>query len=132
MNSCDRCYKESENKKRRDKLLDPEVKLLKKLKDRKNQWKSRYGVSPEQIDSVLKDQDYKCANPTCQIPIHIDNDKFTTKAVIDHDHRTGKFRALLCQRCNLILGYIEKQEGILSGLLKYLGRFNSNNEKGNS
>ena len=126
LKSCDTCYKEEYNRKAREKLLDPEAKKRKTFQGRQSQWKSRYGVTPYQISEALKDQDYKCANSTCRTPIDIDNDEFTTKAVIDHDHSTGRFRAMLCKRCNLILGYLEKRENTMQGLIQYLERFNFN------
>jgi hypothetical protein len=41
---------------------------------------------------------------------------------LDHDHQTGAFRGLLCNRCNLALGFAgDTREGLLS-LLAYLDR----------
>jgi len=46
------------------------------------------------------------------------------RAVIDHDHKTGTFRALLCSKCNLDLGMIESDEKRFSGLVEYLHKHN--------
>lgn len=41
----------------------------------------------------------------------------------DHDHRTGVFRGILCQPCNIALGWLEKEER--NALLrKYLEKTN--------
>lgn len=39
------------------------------------------------------------------------------KLSIDHDHKTGKFRGLLCFRCNISLGHLEDK---LDKAIKYL------------
>lgn len=41
---------------------------------------------------------------------------------IDHDHRTGKVRGLLCHRCNPGIGYLQEDVEILEKAIKYLLR----------
>lgn len=31
------------------------------------------------------------------------------KLVVDHDHKTGKFRGLLCRNCNMGMGFIDNK-----------------------
>lgn len=38
---------------------------------------------------------------------------------VDHDHKTGKIRGLLCWRCNIGLGFIEKDPLFLDNILAY-------------
>lgn len=40
---------------------------------------------------------------------------------VDHCHRTGKIRGLLCNRCNRVLGMVDDNTNILQGLIEYLG-----------
>jgi hypothetical protein len=43
---------------------------------------------------------------------------------IDHDHATGAFRGLVHNRCNIVLGYVEKEADprrLLSNLRRYIG-----------
>jgi hypothetical protein len=51
-----------------------------------------YGLAPGEYDRMLADQDGRCAICGKQ--------PRTKRLSVDHDHRTGKVRALLCQPCN--------------------------------
>jgi hypothetical protein len=39
---------------------------------------------------------------------------------IDHDHKTGKVRGVLCSRCNTGLSFLEKSKYIVNRALRYL------------
>ncbi len=39
---------------------------------------------------------------------------------VDHDHKTGKVRGLLCNECNSMLGYAKDDKKILLIAIKYL------------
>lgn len=43
-------------------------------------------------------------------------------ANIDHDHKTGKVRGILCQGCNLGLGGFRDNPGYLLSALSYLNK----------
>lgn len=56
------------------------------------------------------DQDGKCAIETC-----------TREAkVVDHCHATGKVRGLICQGCNVAIGFVESP-GWLEAATEYVG-----------
>jgi hypothetical protein len=42
------------------------------------------------------------------------------RLAVDHDHRTGIVRALLCRRCNLVLGKVHDDSDLLSRLAEYV------------
>lgn len=42
------------------------------------------------------------------------------RSIIDHDHGTGLIRGLLCQKCNLVLGFARDAPKVLINLAKYL------------
>jgi hypothetical protein len=76
--------------------------------------KCRYGLEPGVKQAVLKAQDGKCA---------ICGYKFGQKigdAHVDHDHKTGKVRGLLCSHCNRGLGYFRDKAVTLSRAAFYL------------
>lgn len=41
---------------------------------------------------------------------------------LDHNHKTGKVRALVCNRCNWALGFLENAH-LMDVLLAYLAKF---------
>lgn len=64
--------------------------------------KHRFGLSLEQYDKMLKDQDYRCA--ICRSSSV--NSKRVKRFSVDHDHKTGKIRGLLCTPCNRGIGLL--------------------------
>lgn len=42
---------------------------------------------------------------------------------VDHDHKTGDVRALLCSRCNSLLGYADDSIELLKRAIAYLESF---------
>src|SRR6266851_5208740 len=39
---------------------------------------------------------------------------------IDHNHKTGKFRGIICSRCNWVLGILEESIKLINALKRYL------------
>lgn len=72
-----------------------------------------YGLTNDEFDSMLEKQHYKCA-------ICGTKDWGRLSPSIDHDHTTGKVRALLCNRCNRTLGLAEDSPQLLNKMIKYL------------
>lgn len=65
---------------------------------RKSHLKSKYGLSLEQAEAVYARGCEICGETNRK------------KLCIDHDHKTGKIRGCLCQNCNKLLGFLEKEE----------------------
>lgn len=79
----------------------------------------RYGISLNFYEELKIQQDNKCA--ICLINV----DEITGKRkllMVDHDHKTGKVRGLLCDMCNKALGHLKEDINIAESLVKYLVR----------
>lgn len=68
-----------------------------------------YGITRKERDAIAERQGHKCA--ICQE---------TRPLVADHCHRSGRFRALLCDRCNRLLGVADDQAMLLRAALQFL------------
>lgn len=83
----------------------------------------KYGVTYEYVTQVLKDQFGLCANRGCGTEVTFDARVGSkTRAVVDHDHKTGKFRGVLCNRCNILAGQIESDTNRTLGITEYLNK----------
>lgn len=73
-----------------------------------------YGLTPEHYDELVHAQDGVCA--ICQ--------RAPRKGVlsVDHDHRTGKVRGLLCGQCNMAIGAFTDSPPIMARAIEYLRR----------
>lgn len=86
-----------------------------KLRPRKriNRWSSKYGLSKEGFDSLLKKQGGVCA--VCQ------KANWNSRGPqVDHNHITGRVRGILCNRCNASLGMAGDDIRIVRLMVKYL------------
>lgn len=81
--------------------------------------KHRYGVTIEEYEAACVKQQGRCA--VCGEPPSRKNTRahWDGKLCIDHDHSTGKLRGLLCNDCNLTVGYGKTPE-ILQRAARYL------------
>lgn len=92
---------------------------------RKWELKFHYDMTLKEYNDLFKKQDEKCL--ICKLPesrINKNTGRIKYLAV-DHDHKTGKIRGLLCQSCNLILGYAKDNIEILKEAICYLKERNN-------
>ena len=83
-------------------------------KQRAIQLRLRYGLTIGQYEERLEAQKGKCA--ICEGP------RGTRRFHVDHDHRTGKIRGLLCGMCNHALGQAKEDPAILERMAQYVRR----------
>lgn len=77
-----------------------------------------FRITNFEFKSLLEKQQYKCLGCRTQIGEH--DDLGINAACIDHDHKTGKVRGLLCRNCNLALGNTKDNKATLRRLMAYL------------
>jgi hypothetical protein len=99
---CRECFKKRVTKSRK-------LKNMSKLPKTKNSLK----MSQEYFENQIRIQGYKCA--ICKI-------EFTTKLkpCVDHCHKTGNYRGILCSSCNKALGFLNDNISSLKRAIKYL------------
>jgi hypothetical protein len=100
-----------------------------RIYDRKYWLTRRYKITMEQFTKMISDQDSKCA--ICNVDLVIANpskDKVNTMH-IDHDHNTGKIRALLCKGCNVGLGFFKDNQERLQKAAEYLNKYFNMSDK---
>lgn len=130
-----RCYHERnkskirEYKKARYQLSKNDPEFVKKQREAKKRWYERegigyhrkwrlkrsFGLSVEDYNDLYDKQEGKCA--ICK-----GNEKNVSKynLSVDHCHKTGRVRGLLCDACNLGLGKFNDSYELLDSAMKYL------------
>jgi hypothetical protein len=83
-----------------------------KLSIQKSKLKTKYGITLEQYDEMVKEQKGVCY--ICK------NENPTRKLNVDHCHKTGRVRKLLCDKCNMTLGLINDSQELLKQFIFYL------------
>lgn len=76
--------------------------------------KSMYGITLDAFNEMLRDQGFKCA--IC--PANEPGGKGSF--YLDHDHKTGEVRGLLCHHCNSMLGMARDNPDTLRAGAEYL------------
>lgn len=80
----------------------------------------RFGINLQEYEEMFKAQGGVCA--ICKKPEeslhHIT--KEIKRLAVDHDHKTGKIRGLLCFRCNTFIGRCEDDVSFFSSIVAYL------------
>ena len=88
-----------------------------KNKSYKYNIKKNYGITEEQYLKIFNEQNGFCA---------ICKQKNYTQAgrlVIDHCHKTGKIRGLLCRKCNSGIGLLKDNVDLLKAAVQYLEHY---------
>ena len=74
-----------------------------------------YGITIAQYDKMFEEQ-----GGVCKICGTDDPGKGKGRFAIDHSHKTGKVRGLLCSSCNVGIGHLQDDPSILLSAFNYL------------
>jgi len=71
----------------------------------------KYGLTLEDFSAMVLKQNNKCEICSCDMQ---------DDAQVDHNHTTGKVRALLCRPCNMSLGLLKENTETLYNMISYI------------
>ena len=96
------------------KLANPE---LTKRHALNKHFRKKYGITLEERNLLLRSQNFLCA--ICGNP-----EEMNRNLAVDHDHKTGRVRGLLCFICNAkVLPAIELYSALLVKAKNYLEKY---------
>lgn len=81
-------------------------------------YKRVYGISVEEYLDLAEKQNFVCA--LCGNPNFAMRNVHSGCLVVDHDHKTGKVRGLLCHNCNRALGLFHANPDLLQKASEYV------------
>jgi hypothetical protein len=98
------------------------------LQARQQHPQRRYGTSIEKLEKLLADQCESCA--ICHrhwrecVPAKKSRYDmiFLQRLCVDHDHKTGRVRGLLCNACNTAIGLFEEDVARFREAAAYIDR----------
>jgi hypothetical protein len=78
---------------------------------------ANYGVPIGEYQRMFDAQKGRCA-----ICGRDNSGKANQRFHVDHDHKTGSIRGLLCHGCNVSIGHFRENDQILLNAIKYLAK----------
>lgn len=88
-----------------------------KEQNKRSALKQNYGITLERYNQMFADQNGNCA--ICGR----NQSEFKYQLAVDHCHRTGKVRGLLCGPCNTGIGNLQDRPEVLKNALSYLTNY---------
>lgn len=124
----DKCrdYDQQYRDEKRAKIADYRKRYNEKNRIKIRKWNAinsrfrKFGITEDDYNQMFMSQDGKCS--ICK---RHQNDLKRSLAV-DHCHRTGRIRGLLCGSCNSAIGYMKDDIIILESAIEYLRSWTNN------
>lgn len=83
-------------------------------------YKRNYKITLDEYLNMAEKQNFKCA--LCNKENFAMGERHSGVLVVDHDHKTGEIRGLLCHNCNRALGLLHDNLEIIDKIRPYLER----------
>jgi hypothetical protein len=80
-------------------------------RDNETRFQRLYGINTADRDRLVEAQGGLCAICLTRPAVHV-----------DHDHKTGRVRGVLCFQCNVALGHLQDDVRVLHRAVAYLQR----------
>lgn len=81
-----------------------------KENSRRQSLRRKYGITLEEFYNKVESQGGCCL--ICGV--------YGKKLMVDHDHKTGRIRGIICHNCNMVIGHGKESVEILQKVIKYL------------
>ena len=104
------------------KIKNARSKPKNRLKDKNRELLLDFGISLEEFNKMLLQQNNCCDICKIHIDEYIEIQKTYKYFAVDHNHQTGKIRGLLCSPCNLAFGRIEKIPNAVANISDYINK----------
>lgn len=128
--ACDKRYREKHKEEIRDKYKENGKQFYKENRDKiiatRRKWegknrerikgyklKYKYGLTMQEFYNMIAEQGGTCS--ICKKP-----DWGAAGPIVDHDHKTGRVRGILCKNCNSMLGLSGDNKDNLMSAVHYL------------
>jgi len=117
----------SKHRKETPEAINSRIKSAKWRRDNPELYRFKSRVSSyKRVGIKITEQEYynllKVHNGTCDICGGVNEHKRNTQLSLDHDHKTGKARGLLCEKCNRGIGLLRDDTDILYKAINYIKR----------
>lgn len=120
--NCEKRYRRTQLYKERDrryhKLRKPSAARKNPKKNRNSILKHKYGFGLKEFNHILAYQGFRCAVCRTDNPPKCKSNP--NGWAVDHDHKTGLVRGILCNPCNTLLGQAKDNQTVLLGAVHYL------------
>jgi hypothetical protein len=119
-----RYYSDPKNRERRRlKVLKYKRSEKGRATGRNTAYRNLYGMTARQYEQMSIQQNGLCS--ICGRP-----NPDGRRLFVDHNHKTEKFRGLLCRKCNLGLGFFDDDCGLLQSACAYINKHKRKHQVG--
>jgi hypothetical protein len=84
-----------------------------------NRLRAKFGITLADYEKMFREQRGRCAI-CCKRQVIYDQHGNLRRMAVDHDHKTGRVRQLLCAPCNTGIGLVKENAATLNNMIEYI------------